>query len=90
MKKAIVKIRIGNRERILEGEKAEAAVIAVKFALESMRASKSINKDGIDIIDTNSPRGFSYSKAFLEAWDHNLRNPIEIADYILKKRNSRL
>lgn len=68
--------------KVLRGKKARAAIKAVQLVLKKTNTSKI----KIDIIDTGIPENFSYSQVLLEAIEKkHLENPIEIAEYILKK-----
>jgi len=75
-----VAIKIGKKTvKILKGKKAEIALKAVQLVLKSHKKIK------IDIIDTSLPKNFSYARALIEALESDLENPIEIAEYVLKK-----
>ena len=64
--------------------------MAVGFVLETLGAAKDIGPTGINMIDVEKPEDFSYSEALIEALENGLKNPVEIADFIFKKRKSRL
>jgi len=78
-----VELKIGKRTvRVLKGKEAKVILKAMHLVLEMAETPKKVK---IDIIDTGMPKDFSYSKAIIEALELGLKNPIEIADYIIKK-----
>jgi hypothetical protein len=74
----------GKKIRKLKGRKAQIALKAIEIVLAGIP-----KKIKIDIIDATQ-EDFSYSKALLEALDQGIENPIEIAEYIFKKRARRI
>jgi len=78
-----VTIKIGEKTaKILRGKEAKTALKAIQYVLDNVKSNKKIK---IDIVDIGMPKNFSYAKVLLEALEYDLENPIEIADYILKK-----
>ena len=78
-----VRIKIGKKTvKILRGKEAEVALKAMQYILDTVKSHKKIK---IDIIDEDIPKDFNYGQAVLEALESGLENPIEIADFVLKK-----
>ena len=78
-----VRMKTGKKTlKILKGKEAEVALKAMEYVMDNVKGPKKIK---IDIIVPGVPKNFSYANALLEALDCGLKNPVEIADYILKK-----
>jgi hypothetical protein len=78
-----VRIRIGKKTKVLRGKEAEIALRAMQYILDTVKSHKKIK---IDIVDTGLPKNFSYARTIDEAIKKkHLDNPIEVAEYILKK-----
>lgn len=77
-----VKIETGKKKRILKGEEAEIALKAMEYILDNLKYPKKIK---IDIIVPEMPENFSFAKTISEALEKGLKNPVDIADFTIKK-----
>jgi hypothetical protein len=93
----IAKIKVrGKVVKVLEGKDAEMVSKAIEYVLEAIESSKDIRVEVIEepgrtklrreVRDMETPKNFSYSQALLEALEKGLKNPLEIAEYIFRKR----
>jgi len=68
--------------KILKDEEAEVALEAMKYVLDNLKGPKKIK---IDVIVPGMPKNFSFAKAINAALKKGFKNPVDIADDVLKK-----
>jgi hypothetical protein len=70
----------------LTGDQSLLILEAVRLVLENVNAQSIVSDNQIDMIDRKAPEGFSYVEEAVIALTAGKKTTLEIANYILQKR----